>query len=169
MERKLGALHRKCLEKSDPLAPVKLEVIDHATHEALQRMIAAGLISTTTRASRPLLADSDPAIPSPLSEEERKKAETCRLTAARKLKMARLLGQGGFAGETREALLDAVLQLACALAVENRLPEPPDIHAAIQPPLSHFWKERLPQIRDYLGASQADWEPILQTLETQGS
>ena len=45
---------------SDPLSPVQLEVVDRATHEALERLTAAGLIAMTTRASRPLFPEPEP-------------------------------------------------------------------------------------------------------------
>jgi hypothetical protein len=165
---KLSALHQKCMEKNNPLAPVQLEIIDRATHEALQRLIASGLISKTTRATRPLMGVPGAESVCPLSEEERKKAEVYRLAVARKLKMARLLGQGGFNEETREALLEAILQLGRALAVENRLPEPADLNMAMEPPLSHCWKERLSLVRGYAISSVTAWEPILKILETPG-
>ena len=52
----LGALHEEYFGPGqwDPLAPVRLEVIDRATDEALQRLIDAGLLAKTTRATRPL-------------------------------------------------------------------------------------------------------------------
>src|SRR5439155_15309753 len=53
---KLGSLHEEYFGpgQSDPLAPVRLEVIDRATDDALQRLIELGLVSRTTRAARPL-------------------------------------------------------------------------------------------------------------------
>ena len=53
---KLNALHQDYFGpgQCDPLAPVRLEVIDRATDEALQRLIEAGLVARTTRATRPL-------------------------------------------------------------------------------------------------------------------
>src|ERR1019366_7170811 len=52
----LNALHGEYFGPGqwDPLAPVRLEVIDRATDEALQRLIDAGLLAKTTRATRPL-------------------------------------------------------------------------------------------------------------------
>src|SRR6266851_4024925 len=70
---KLGALHQDYFGpgQSDPLAPVRLEVIDRATDEALQRLIEAGLVAETTRASRPLWpAETAETAPSALSDAE---------------------------------------------------------------------------------------------------
>ena len=103
--------------KTDPLAPVQLEVIDRATDEAIQRLIAAGLVSRTTRATRPLLPADNAPEPTPLSVEEQAKVKSHREQAARKLKMARMLGEGGFEEETRPPLLEAIHRLGCALAV----------------------------------------------------
>ena len=73
---KLKSLHWELFGpgKTDPLAPVQLEVIDRATDEAIQRLIAAGLIGGTTRATRPLLPPANPAEAAPLSPEEQAKA-----------------------------------------------------------------------------------------------
>jgi superfamily II DNA or RNA helicase len=151
--------------KSDPLAPVQLEVVDRATHEALERLAASGLISMTTRANRPLFPEADAGLPAPLSAEERGKANAHRTHAARKLKMAKLLGGGDLAEEARAALLDAAFALGRALAVEARIPEPPTFEEALLPPLSHCWKDALTPLR----ALQADvahpWQPVLQYLE----
>ena len=151
--------------KMDPLAPVQMEVIDRATDEAIQRLIAAGLISKTTRATRPLFPTSDSAGPAPLTAEELAKAKSHRERAARKLKMARVLGEGGFSDEARPALLDAMLGMARALAVEQRLPEPANLEDALQPPLSHGWANILPALNTFVQKSAADWKPVAVCLE----
>ncbi len=72
----LNALHAEYFGPGqwDPLAPVRLEVIDRATDEALQRLIEAGLLAKTTRATRPLWpADTAEAAPPPLSAAELEK------------------------------------------------------------------------------------------------
>jgi len=151
--------------KSDPLAPVQLEVVDRATHEALERLAGAGLIAVTTRASRPLFPEPETVSPAPLSAEERAKADAHRGQAARKLKMAKLLGGGELVEEARAALLDAALALGRALAVEARVPEPPTLEVALLPPLSHNWKEALPALRDYVSDISHPWQPVLAKLE----
>jgi hypothetical protein len=101
-------------------------------------LIQAGLLASSTRATRPLWPP-DPAAPAPepLSQAEREKAAAYRVQAARKLKMASVLAGGDLADEARAALLEAVEPLGRALAVENRLPEPPSVEAALLPP-RHF-------------------------------
>ena len=143
----LGALHEEYFGPGqwDPLAPVRLEVIDRATDEALQRLIDAGLLARTTRASRPLWpAETADAAPPPLSAAELEKLSAHRQRAARKLKMARVLCEAGLNEEARAALLEAVPLLGCALAVQHRLPEPMSPGDALLPPLSSCWKDRAP-------------------------
>jgi ERCC4-related helicase len=150
--------------KTDPLAPVQLEVIDRATDEAIQRLIAAGLISKTTRAARRLFPASDSTESTLLTAEELAKAKSLRERAARKLKMACVLGEGGFSDEARPALLDAALGFACALAVEHRLLEPTELKDAFQAPLSNFWANALPNLKTFLQEPASDWKPVAECL-----
>jgi hypothetical protein len=87
-----------------------------------------------------------------------------RQHAARKLKMARLLGEGGLTDEARTALLEAVQPLACALAIENRLPEPSRADLALLPPLSTCWKDALAPLRQFSGDPAAPWQPLADSL-----
>ena len=164
---KLDSLHQEYfpVNQSDPLAQVRLEVIDRATDEALSRLIELGLVSRNTRANRPLFpADGNSAQPPALSTEEQQQAAAHRNLAARKIKMASLLGEGGMSEEARHALLEAVLPLGRALAVENRLPEPGTLDEAILAPLSHHWGEALTPLREYLRDGSKPSPPILQHL-----
>ncbi len=121
--------------KCDPMAPVRLEIVDRATHDALDRLSAAGLITLTTRTSRPLFPEPEATPePPPISAEERAAADAHRLAAARKLKIGALLGGGGLAEEARVALLEAILLFGRALAVEARLPEPSSTDETLLPP-----------------------------------
>jgi hypothetical protein len=151
--------------QTDPLAPVQLEVIDRATHEALERLLAAGLITRTTRASRQLFPPAGPdRVPDALSAEELARAKAHRERAARQLKMARVLGEGGFGPEARPALLESVSALAAALAVEHRLPEPGAVQDALRPPLALHWAETLPALRTFVQEMEADWRPVAEAL-----
>ncbi len=137
-------------EKSDPLAPIRLEVIDRATDEALKRLIEAGLVAPATRATRSLyLTDGETPGPVPLSDSERQKALTQRQQARRKLKMASLLGSGDLLEEAREALLEAIHLLGRALAVENRMAEPAELKDAFVAPTSLCWGETFPVIQEF--------------------
>jgi hypothetical protein len=144
---------------------VRLEIIDRATEEAVQRLIEAGLVARTTRASRPLWPDAPAdAAPPPLSDAERARAAAQRQQAARKLKMARVLGEGGLDEEARSAVLEAVPPLACALAIENRLPEPASPDQALLAPLAHCWKEALLPLRQFTSEAGSPWRPVTECL-----
>lgn len=161
----LNALHQQYFppDKTDPLSPVRLEVVDRATDEALSRLIELGLVSRTTRAIRPLLGnDSNGSQPPPLTDVERQQAAAHRQQGARKIKMANLLGEGGLQEEARNALLEAIVPLARALAIENRLPEPTTLDQALLPPLSLRWKEALPELRNFIA------DPALPTKRIAG-
>jgi hypothetical protein len=148
--------------QSDPLAPVRLEVVDRATDEALQRLFEAGLATRATRATRPLWPPPEgQGSPAPLSKVEREKAGTFRNQAGRKLKMAALLEGGGLSEEARAALLEAVLPLGRALAVENRLPEPASLQDALLPPLGLHWKDALSLLRNFI---QDASQPVTTTV-----
>jgi superfamily II DNA/RNA helicase len=166
MRERLEQLHRELFGpgQTDPLAPTRLEVIDRATDEALERLIAAGLVSRTTRATRPLFPETEAATPPPLSAEEHARAKAHREQAARKLKMARLLNEGGLEDEARAALLAALLPLARALAIENRLPEPESVDDALLPPLSHVWKDCAALVRDFVADASRSPHALLEGL-----
>lgn len=164
---KLAPLHQEFFGpgKSDPLAPVQLEVIDRATDEALQRLLAAGLLTMNTRASRPLFPAPEAAgVPPPLSDQERRRAAAHREKANYALRLARVLGPANFVNETRANLLEAVLHSARALAVENRLPEPAEANDALLPPMSHCWNESLPLLRAFATDTGSSWQPVADAL-----
>ena len=144
---------------------MRLEVIDRATDEALQRLIDAGLVARTTRASRPLWpAEPAEAAPPPLSAAELERLSAHRQRAARKLKMARVLCDAGLSEEARAALLEAVPPLSCALAVQHRFPEPASPDHALLPPLSSCWKEALPLLREFTTDAARPCQPVLEAL-----
>jgi ERCC4-related helicase len=165
---KLNRLHGEFFGpgKYDPLSPVRLEVVDRATDEILNRLVETGLIARTARAARPLWpADASLATPMPLSESERVKAAGFRQQAARKLKMAAVLSAGGFDEEAHAALSDAILPLARALAVEKRLPEPATQQEAMIPPMAPVWGNTLASLRGFSSTSQAPIGPLIQQLQ----
>jgi hypothetical protein len=141
-----------------------LEVIDRATDEALERLIAAGIITRTARAARPLLPTEDGGAAAALSPAELARAKAHRDRAQRKLQMARLLGDSGFADEARPALLAAIHDFGRALAVQARLPEPPELADALRPPLSHLWSDALSLLRTFVHDSAVDWKPVAECL-----
>ncbi len=165
---KLASFHEELFgkEQSDPLAPVKLEVIDRATEEALERLIEAGLFTPATRATRELYPAQEGAPAGrPLSEEERQKASSYRTQASRRLKMARLLESGDLTDEARQAMLEALFNLCRALAVESRIPEPDEPKDVLLAPASHCWKEALPAIREFVLSPEIPTKSVSQEIE----
>ena len=140
-------------------------MIDRATDEAIQNLMAAGLLAKTVRVTRPLFPEEEVVTPTPLSEAEQAKVKALREQAGRKLKMARLLGDGEFLDEARSALLAAIHALGQALAVENRLPEPPAVNEVTQAPLSICWKDALPLVRGFVSDLTQPWKPVAECLE----
>ena len=163
----LGLLHEEFFGPGrwDPLSPVRLEVIDRATDEALQRLIEAGLVTKTTRATRPLWpAEAADAAPPKLTAEELAKIAGYRDQAARKLKMARVLEGAGLGEEARAALLQGLVPLGCAIALELRLPEPDTIESLVLPPLSPSWREALPLLREFTSDATRSCLPLIEAV-----
>ena len=160
---RLDALHAELCGDLETVSPVRLEVLDRSTHEALERLIAAGLIAPISRAARPLHPVAE--TPAPLSAEELARARTHRDFAARKLKMARLLTDGGLPEEGRAPLPDAALALSRALAVETRLPEPGALEEITSSPLAAAWGKHAGAIQDFVARPDAAGEPALRAME----
>ena len=164
---KLGTLYGEYFApgQCDPLSPVRLEVMDRATDDTVQRLIELGLVARTTRATRSLWpAETAEAAPPPLSEAEREKAASFRQQAARKLKMARLLGEGDLAEEARAALLEAVLPMGQAFAIEGRLPAPMKFEDALLPPLAQHWRDGLTPLRQFIADATLSSKAVLEQL-----
>jgi hypothetical protein len=151
--------------RGDPSSPVRLEVIDRATHDALQRLLDAGLIARATRASRPIWPpETAGALPPPLSAAELEKAAAHRQIAGRKLKIARVLSDAGLFEEARNALLEGLLPLSRAFGIEARLPEPGGLKEAFLPPFCDCWKTALPLLREFVADATRPCQPLLEAL-----
>ena len=75
-----------------------------------------------------------------------------------------MLAGGDLEEEARQALIDAIEPLGCALAVEGRLPEPQSLEDALLPPLGAAWKEALPLVRNFLREPAQPVPPVLCAL-----
>ncbi|HVV71795.1 MAG TPA: hypothetical protein VHI52_09900, partial [Verrucomicrobiae bacterium] len=125
--------------------------------------INLGLVARTTRASRALHPDGIGSPISPaLSEAELRTATALREQGKRKVKMARLLGEGGLTEEARTALLESILPLGRALAIEQRIPEPTKIDEALLGPLA--WGGALRILRQFVAETGAPWAPVCDCL-----
>jgi hypothetical protein len=165
-QEKLASLHNDLLGNgnSDPLAPVKLEVIDRAAFDAVQRLIAAGLMAPATRAVRELFSGEEQPL-GQLSEANRLKVQAHRQQAGRKLKMARLLAAGGLLEEEREALLHSAAWLAKALAVENHAQEPAELSDSLRAPGSIFWGSAAAVVKEYAGNASCPSGQISEAIQ----
>jgi hypothetical protein len=134
--------------KSDPLAPVQLEVIDRATDDALARLIAAGLITKNTRTSRPLFPADEPAT-KPLSLEEKAQIVEHKNKAAHSLKLGNVLASADFLAEAQPHWREALLATAGALAIQNRAPAPAAVDGALRPPASLWWGQSAEKLRAF--------------------
>ncbi len=134
----LTALYENRVKQFAPHAATQLQIVDRATHETIERLIEAGLITRSTRAVRPLYPKGDPG-PPPLSVEEMERSRVQRELAKRKIKMAQLLGAGDLVAEALESIRAGTLALARSFAIDHRLPEPSSFEDALTPPwIAHF-------------------------------
>ena len=78
--------------------------------------------------------------------------------------MARVLNEAGLGEEARSALLETMLPLGCAFAVEQRLPEPASLNDALLPPLAAAWKDALPIVREFAWDNARPCAPVLEAL-----
>ena len=163
---RLTPVHGEYFDGGDPLAPVRLEVLDRATHDAIERLVAAGLLAPTSRGARPLFPEppAEPAGPPPLTDAERARLAALREQEGRKLRAAALLGESDFTEEARPPLLDAIHLHARALAIEHRLPEPPDLAASFLPPLAGCFGKRLPALERFVAGEAGGWQTVLTAL-----
>lgn len=162
---RLAELHTEYFGDGDPLAPVQLEIVDRATDDAIRRLIAAGLIAPTPRGNRLLFSATPEAAPPPLTPHQQAEIAALQAQSARKLKLARTLGDAGFVEETRTPLLSAILLRARAIAIEHSLPEPADLGAAMSPPLSTHWQTARSALQDFVASPESNWQPAAAALE----
>jgi superfamily II DNA or RNA helicase len=150
-----GTLRPRFEELRDKLrAPdMRVEVLDRATAQAMERLREMGLIQTTTRGTRVLYSISNDttgpgaAAPAPLSEEEKARAAEHRKEAGKRLRLAKVFIEEDLADEARAALRAAALALAGALAVEKRVGIlPKNLRDLSAPPLSYLPGGELPAL-----------------------
>ena len=78
--------------------------------------------------------------------------------------MARVLDGAGLGEEARAALLQGLLPLGRALALEQRFPEPDALETLLLPPLAAAWREALPVLREYTADATKPLPPLLEAL-----
>jgi len=144
---RLAGLHAEFFgkDKTDPLAPVHLQVMDRATAEALKQMAEFGLITTAVRATRHLFP-VETENTKPLSLEEQRLIAGLRQNAARKLKAARALALAELADEANVPLAEAICLMGRAKAAEKRWQEPKTVAEALTGPLAQVWGAMHPEL-----------------------
>jgi hypothetical protein len=162
----LESLHREYFGpgQSDPLAPVHLQVVERATHDALARLAESGLLSLTQRGSRILFPDGANAAPREFTPEEQARRAELEALAARKIRMARVLGEAGLNDEARAPVLDAFLAQARLIAIQYRLTEPVCLDDAFAPPLMRAWGPGLGVFQRFVHDSSASWRAAIEAL-----
>jgi hypothetical protein len=128
---RLESLHADAWKHAPADAP-RLLVLDRATQAALEALAASGLVAVTTAATRRLYPAPEAA--ALLSPDEQQRAAAHRTHAARKLKAAQALLAAGLPEEAAPPARETLHALGCALALERRLPVPPDADACVRPP-----------------------------------
>ena len=116
----------------------RLEVLDRATVQALERLEAAGIIRSCVRATRHL-QPTGAAAAVPLTDEEKSRVADFRRQAAKKLKLAKILLAEDLAEEATDALRESARLAGAAFAVEEHAAIPATLAAALAPPLSYRW------------------------------
>ena len=155
-------IYHKCLDGDQ----TRLEVIDHATSEALDRLEKAGLIVPTTRSSRPLTSSAqvEEEQKSSLTTAELEAIEEFRTAAERKLKMARVLAEAELNEEARSPLVEAAYSIMKALSVYHHAEAPENIRESLKPPFSFHWGESLLHLKGFIEKENADLQPVANAL-----
>jgi hypothetical protein len=142
----------------------RIEVLDRATHQTIERLTEAGLLHATSEMQSEMVRSSLLADPAEAIRRQRLAQCTEWLGGAeRKLRMAMLLSQGGFAEEAMPALGEC-LELARNAqammrgeAVAGDLPGPgvPRVAEVVAEPVQHSVEQMLAEVRRSLAEAQA--------------
>lgn len=160
----LTALYQSIFQSLGPRAP-RLEVIDRATADALERLEAGGLVQRVVKSVRTLEAAAS-ALPV-LNAAERAQLQRHLEQTTRQLKLTRLLANdaSGFAEEARDALRKAIYFANQALAARTRL-NPPRHDNVLPSPLAQHWGESAKRVENFFQNPEAPVEPLLTAVES---
>lgn len=151
-------------DQDDPLAPVRLVVVDRDADAAMQKLMESGLTRWTGRTSRTLWPTERSLSQLRLSPAEIQKSSEHRMRAAQKLKVARVLADAGLLEDARTPILEAMHAAGRALAVEQRLPEPEVVYESLLPPFARSWGKDLAVLRRFATDSEDSGQAALETL-----
>ena len=159
---RLESLHANAWIHAPAEAP-RLLVLDRATQAALEALTASGLVAVTTAATRRLYPA--PEATAILSLEDQQSIAAHRSLAARKLKAAQALLAAGLPEEAVPPAREMLHALGCALALEKRLPAPPDADACARQPWSGLFPRTVPTLAPTMsGEGAADPSPLIALL-----
>lgn len=163
IEEKFSALFSK--DPAHGRDSYQLEIIDPSTSETLARLERAGLVTPTTRSSRPL-TPKDENIPAPitLSAEEKAAIDQTLELAQRKLKTANVLINAELEEEARPALLQAILQIGRFHAISNRIPETDRMEELLVSPFAQHWGSTLNLIVEFESNESASTKNAYEAL-----
>ena len=150
-------------------AAPRLELLDRAASEMIERLISAGLLQPTARFSRPWPLGNGLDKSPPLSEEDCRRAATWRERCRHVVRRGRVLGQAGFADEARESVNEALHAIGRALAIEKRLPDPESMAALRESDYKFLWGSEGDMVQGFLQNSEVSWEPLVVVLERLAS
>jgi hypothetical protein len=165
-EAQLNQLHHEFFgaDQEDPLAPVRLVVVDREADAALQKLMESGLTRWTGRTSQTLWPTERSSNQPRLSPAEIQKASEHRMRAAQKLKVARVLADAGLSEDARAPMLEAMHGVSRAFAVEQRLPEPEVVYESLLPPFARSWGKDLALLRRFATDSEDSGRATLEAL-----
>jgi hypothetical protein len=144
-----------------------IEVLDKATHEAIERLVKSGLLQRTDLSRRDLLSsDPTPSEPPPLSESELAALREARARGERILRRARLLGDADFIEESISSLRESLLPIAIARAIQHRQPPPATEADLLEEPCRSAWGQTLPVVESLLAGSLQDWQAAWTAIST---
>ena len=142
----------------------RIEVLDRATYETIERLTGAGLLQPTSEMRSEMVRSSLLADPAEAARRQRLAQCTEWLGGAeRKLRMAMLLAQGGFAEEAMPALGECLVLAQNAQAAmrgeavggDAPVPEVPQADAAVAEPVQRSVEQMLAEVRLSLEAARA--------------
>ncbi|HVU35345.1 MAG TPA: hypothetical protein VHE61_18050 [Opitutaceae bacterium] len=151
-------------EANSGASAIRLEVIDRATAETIERLEAAGLIQSCVRGTR-RLPSMDTRAAVQLTDEEKARAAEWRRQAAKRLKLTQFLLAEEMAGEAADALRESVRLLGCAFAVEEHaaaLPQTPA--AALAAPLGFRWGKAAALLQPFVSGVESALGPPIDTM-----
>ncbi len=135
-----------------------VEVVGRATHEALSRLVARGVLSAPENAVRTLYASGRGlAPPLPAPDSDRARVLELRRQAATAYRRARQLLAGLAFDAARQPLEESVVLLARAYALPRRLAEPQDVRQAVSEAFAGLWGDTLPVLAELL---TSDGSPV---------